>query len=190
MEQTPLDTSASDAQNTVPSMEGRLVLPKRRIDPPKNTVSELSHEQQLKLVAMIAAYKSNADIVKKVSEDFGVRIPASTVNYYRYSAIWADKREKFREEFNSNLAEEEFASKRRRIQELTRAYKRLEKEDSTLVDATNVLAKIREEIEGKLSREINVTQYNQYNQMTDEELIKTIHESSRYLKITESKKGK
>ena len=96
--------------------------------------------------------------------------------------------EKFREEFEAHMTEEDLASKRRRVQELSKAYRRLVVEDETLVDAVNVLGKIREEVEGKTSGALSINQYNQFNSLSDEDLRRVIDENTKFLSVIENRK--
>lgn len=57
------------------------------------------------------------------------------------------------------------------------------RDSGDLRDSVVVLDKIREEVEGKSSRETNITQYNQYNNLSDDELRKVIQENNRFLEI-------
>lgn len=147
---------------------------------------ELSLEHQQRICAWVAVYKTNQWIIDKFMGDYGIAITDNMVNYYRYTEHWRHVILKKREEYNSYISDEEFSSKRRRVQELSKAYGRLEVKEDTLMDAVKVMSHIREEIEGKSSNEVTVNQYNQYNAVSDDELRRIISENNKFLEQKKS----
>lgn len=121
-------------------------------------------------------------------KETGKRIKATVIYHYKNAPEWQTMIEKYRADYESKICEEGLASKRKRVQELSEAYYRLKPNDENLVDATNVLAKIKDEVEGKALGSFSITQYNQYNNMSDEDLRKIIVENTRFLEINEKNK--
>lgn len=130
------------------------------------------------------------DIIKYIKEKYNKTLTPGNLSQYTYRPQWQPLIEKFREEFEIKLLDEDLASKRRRVQELSKIYWRLEKDKNykVQVEASNVLSKVREEIEGKSSGNMQINQYNQYNGMTDEELRKVIDENTKFLEISDKRK--
>lgn len=133
-------------------------------------------------------YGSDKYIQDMIREKFGKEVSIPQVKHYRTYPAWKPKIQEFRKEFESKIQDEELASKRVRVQELSKFYRRLECDDETIMDAATILDQIREEVEGKSSNGTNVTQYNQYNGLSDDELRKVIVENTRFLEIAEKKK--
>lgn len=102
--------------------------------------------------------------------------------YYKRAPAWQPKIQKMREEYESRVTDEPLSSKRNRVRELSKTYTKM-RDSGDLRDSVVVLDKIREEVEGKSSRETNITQYNQYNNLSDDELRKVIQENNRFLEI-------
>lgn len=123
-----------------------------------------------------------------MEEEYGKKVTHNQINHFSNYPSWQPKIEKFREEFESKITEEPLASKRVRLRELSKAYRRFEKEDKNLHKAVDVLVKIREEVEGKSSNSLSLTQYNQYNGLSDEDLRKIIVESNRFIEVAEKRK--
>ena len=134
-------------------------------------------------MALIGCHTDREEIKRVILEETGKELTSTNLKYYATADAWKLQREKVREKFENELMEEPLASKRNRVKELTKAYYRLEPSDDTLMDATNVLAKIREEVEGKSSNFVFNAQYNQYNGLSDEDLRKVIDENTRFLQI-------
>ena len=192
MEQTPSDISASKGRNTKRIGRPKKISKKSLIDPeyrPRVTNNSLSYEEQLKVVNWIAIYKPDDQIIDDFKTETGKDLTHNHIHHYKYYPAWQPMIEKVRDEFESKISEEELSSKRRRIQELSKAYRRLELDDETLTDAVSVLGKIREEVEGKTSGAMSLTQYNQYNGLSDEDLRKVIAENNRFLEIAEKRKN-
>lgn len=102
--------------------------------------------------------------------------------YYISAPAWQPKIQKFREEFEAKVTDEPLSSKRVRVRELSRTYAKL-RDGGELRDSVVVLNCIRDEVEGKSSGGTNITQYNQYNNLSDDELRKVIAENNRFLEI-------
>lgn len=154
----------------------------------KANCQKLTYEEQLTIIQMIATYWRSVDIIKKMKEKYGKVVTDAQVVHYRYYPTWQPKIEEFRKEFESKILEEEYASKRVRIQELSKIYDEMRPQAKHKMNCVTVLANIREEVEGKTASTMSLTQYNQYNGLSDEELRRVIEENNNFLKITESKK--
>lgn len=181
MEQTPSGTCASK-DLSIP-LKGRQRGRPRKINPTEvdNEIS-LSYEHQLFIVSHIAIHTPYAELRKLVMEKYGKDISLNQVAYYRQAPAWQPKVQKFREEYEAKVSDEPLSSKRNRVKELSRTYA-IMRDSGELRDSVVVLDKIREEVEGKSSGQTNITQYNQYNSLSDEELRKVIHENNRFLEI-------
>lgn len=142
----------------------------------------------MKIIKAIAMHDTDEEIIKMCRREMQKELTAGNLKHYRYRPHWKPMLEKFREEFEAHMTEEDLASKRRRVQELSKAYRRLVVEDETLVDAVNVLGKIREEVEGKTSGALSINQYNQFNSLSDEDLRRVIDENTKFLSVIENRK--
>lgn len=148
----------------------------------------LTYEEQITIVHHIAMYNSDDYIIKEIQEKFNKTINKMNIAHYRSYSAWKPKIEEFRKEFESKIQDEELSSKRVRVRELSKMYRRLEPNDKKTKESVDVLCKIREEIEGKTSGSVSLNQYNQYNGLTDDELRKVIVENTRFLEIAEKNK--
>ena len=161
--------------------------PKPRTEAEKN---RFTYDEQVEIVKQIAIHRQPKDIIDSIGKKFGKRLTSSNLSHYATRPQWQPMIEKFREEFEAKISDEDLASKRRRVQELTNLYRRLEstEKEENLSRAANMLSLIREEIEGKASQNMQITQYNQYNGLSDEELRKFVAENNRFIEIAEKKK--
>lgn len=158
------------------------------IQKPKRVRPEkyLTAEQRIKIIHQIAIFKNDEQITSWAKKNFGMTVTPEAVEQYRYSKKYSPIIKKLREEFNLKLFEVEFAYKRRRIEELESIYH----ESRSTEDRKNAirsLQAIQDEVEGKQGQNkgaINIYQYNQYNQMTDEEIdqrrLELINQVMRY----------
>lgn len=172
MEQIPSDISVSNAQNSEESQEKK-ISKKRRI----NIFTNL---EKLDFIRLLAIHTPVAEVQKYIKDKYGKHATKESLYQYRETKSWKSYIDKCREDFEDLIADEPYASKRIRIKEYSKAYLILMKKEK-ISDAVNVLTKIREEVEGKSCNPLSFTQYNQYNNVSDDDLRKIIVENSKFL---------
>lgn len=145
---------------------------------------KLTYEEQLRLINDIALYVPVHEIVARIKYEHNKDISENNVHYYGRAQKWQSQINKIRDEFEAKIADEEFASKRRRIQEFSRLYRKLAEKDE-LRAAADILTKIRDEVEIKTSGATQINQYNQYNAISDDELRRVIEENNRMVIVGE-----
>lgn len=109
--------------------------------------------------------------MKEVDERFGISVKETAINWYRRADRYTETRRKFREQWDALIAEDEFASRRRRLQELTEIFK-AQRKRNRLSEAVSTMKEIDQIVCGR-SREasqfINV-QYNKFTGMSPDEI--------------------
>lgn len=128
------------------------------------------------------------DIVKMVKDKMGKTLSLPNLWSYAVRPHWQPMIDKFREEFEAKISDEDLASKRRRVQELSKLFERMKPDLKMAPKAAQMLSLIREEMEGNSSGPNVFNQYNQFNGLSDEDLRKVIDENSRFLQIAEKRK--
>jgi len=188
MERTQSDISALKDQNTNLSITRKRPFKKRLTkESPIHRNSRLTYEEQMVIVSMLAVYDTYDEIKQKMLEKYGKTLTTNQLEHYVRYPAWQPKIEKIRSEFEAKITDEPISSKHWRIRELDRAFTKL-KESGEIKDSIYVLAQAREEIEGKASGGMSITQYNQYNSLSDEDLRKVIAENSNFLNVLEERK--
>lgn len=188
MEQTLSAISASKGRNTS-LLKGRKIPFKNRLtkESPIHRNSRLTYEEQMMIVAMLAVYETHNQIKQTMLERTGKTVTTNQLEHYTSYPAWQPKIEKIREEFEAKITDEPISSKHYRIRELDRIYTQF-REDGKLKDSMTALVQAREEVEGKASGGLSITQYNQYNALSDEDLRKVIDENSKFLNTIEQRK--
>lgn len=127
-------------------------------------------QRQREQIAMRLAMFEPYDVIAEwASKTFNRKVTVRSISKYVSSPTVKALVKRFREEYDKRLFEVEYASKRRRIERLSKVADRLEeKEDYRGV--TESMRAIREEVEGRKSEHVNIYQYNQFNSLSDEEL--------------------
>ena len=132
----------------------------------------LRGDEQLQVLQKIAMFVPKDEIVKWAAKNLSRPIKARTVEMYKKGSRYEPLIKKYREEFNSKMFEVEYASKRRRVEALEDVYKESRTEGDR-AHAISALQAIQDEVEGKRGAgNLHIHQYNQYNNMTDEEIDK------------------
>ena len=149
--------------------------------------SRLTYEEQMVIVSMIAIYENFDAIKQKMLEKFGKILTTNQIEHYVRYPAWQPKIEKIRTDFEAKITDEPISSKHWRIRELDKSYHKLQAAGE-IKDSIYALAQAREEIEGKASGGMSITQYNQYNSLSDEDLRKVISENSNFLNVLEQRK--
>lgn len=154
----------------------------------KEAHPRLTYAQQIEIVTKIGCYESDQQIIDFFQKEYQRPISTAVIFYYKSQPYWQPKIEQFRKEFESKISDEPLSSKRKRIQEFSKIYNRLDAKYEH-AKAMTALGYIRDEIEGKsASGNVSINQYNQYNSLGDEELRKIIDENTKFLEISEKRK--
>ncbi len=143
----------------------------------------LTKEGQDLVLRMIGQRENDQEIIRAVKKLTGKSVSVGMVRYYRKAEVYQKERERYAKQWDSYISDDEFSSKRRRLQELTDIYYALRSsgDPDTLKHAASVMSKIDEIVQGRKSTlEMNV-QYNKYEGIPTEELIKKFTETSKIL---------
>lgn len=151
------------------------------------------------IVQQIAIYKTNKEIQKEGLKEIGNLIPIRTIENYRFSQKWRPLLQKYRDEYERNIASIPMASRVMRLERIENNYqevmsdKTMRKKDRLklavdyLHEATDML-----EPKSKTDKSTNImmmTQVNQYKDFSDEELkekqLKLIDEMVKIKKLKE-----
>lgn len=159
---------------------------------------KLNHYEQLQFVKKLACFENNSEI-KLWFESIGKPVdhPASLAAVYKNSEKWKPVIEKYRAEFNSQLADIPIANKVKRLQEMDQTYWRMidledksfKNEDrmSAVDKQLKILSQAQGELEGKNMVEHNNLYFTQFNNMSpkefDEFRLKLIDKVQRYQKV-------
>lgn len=138
---------------------------------PSRTEPEcLSEDNKLELLRRIAVYESNEEILDW-SKKKNLRIGRTTIEHYRNSQKWGAFIRKVRHEYANSLLEVPIANKRKRLERLEDMYQ-IFYTSGHYKEAVVTLGAAREELETKRGDVTNYVfnQYNQYNNLTDEEI--------------------
>jgi len=149
--------------------------------------AKFNEEQVLFIVTNVALWKTDRQILNLFKEKYNMDISKQNVHTYRYSASYQPLVEQIRDEFERDIKQVEFASKRRRIEELTDIFNNC-KEKSKFKEAIACMASIREEVDGKRINGDVYMQFNQFSNMSDVELRKKVEENAIELKRLEENK--
>jgi hypothetical protein len=131
---------------------------------------KLQNDQILKLIYLIATFEKPRDILSKMQEEFSVDINASLIPYYRNHPDYQATIQKIREKWGNDLLHVELASKRRRLEELSKVYQ-ICMQTNQIRNALTSIYQIQHEVEKDLNN-LSLTNYNinVYKDMTVEEL--------------------
>lgn len=139
-----------------------------------------TEKERYAIFKLIASHQKSSHIIKWCKEWLGKEITNQRVNYYQTNERYRPKIMEYRKAYESEISDDEFSSKRRRIQELTEIYYKLKTEDK-LSQAAHVMGRIDEVVEGRKSTNTIQVQYNKFEGMTTQELIKKFESHSRIL---------
>lgn len=151
-------------------------------------IHKLLPNEQIELVKRIAWHWKPSKIRKFILDEYGKRLHDTLIFQYSRTEKWKPIIEKFREEYYKNVTEVPLANKRKRLDELQDLYERaIDKKNYN--SARDIIKDFRDEMEkrvGELSLSFtSIT--NEFNQMTDEQLInekqKTIEQLERIRKM-------
>jgi len=132
--------------------------------------NRLTQIQQLEVCQRVAHYWTNLEIENWFKETYSKDLGANVINVtYRYGARWRPVVRKFRDEYNADLLSVPIASKRKRLERLEEAWQK-SKDSGHLETELHSLNNAREETEPKNQGSVTLQQFNQFNQLTDEEL--------------------
>ena len=113
--------------------------------------------------------KGLVPLVKDISKEIGLK---SNIIVHLYKNKNKDLINKLRESFLSTIIEVPIAQKRVRLERTEELYGVAEEVDTKL----KCLKEAREEVEGKGAANLTFQQFNQYNQLSDEELRDKLRE--------------
>lgn len=140
---------------------------------------ELPEEALRMILSRIGYYESNSQIISFMKDTFNLAIPEKLIDHYRNSKIYESMIESYRDKYESEIIKVELASKRRRLEELQAMYFRL-RDAGEDKEARATLAQLRIEREGNASTE-NVYQFNQFNHVSDSQLLSKLEDNSKLL---------
>lgn len=157
--------------------------PKRRRTIPDHILQQI--------LAKIGCHETDNTIMDWMQSEHGQRISKDAIIYYRKSQNYSKIIDRYREIYEQGIVECELASKRRRVEELSQLYY-WAKQDNRTVEARNILETIRMEREGNRREYGDIFQFNQYNNVTDDDLrnqleinVKIMEEIKKRKQITE-----
>lgn len=152
--------------------------------PPSSKVKyKLSGDAIMHMVYLVAVFKRPKEIVTEMKEKFNVSINESLVAYYKHHPEYQAPIQKIRERWGNDLLHVELASKRRRLEELTKVYEAAFSKNR-FGDARGAIFQIQHEVEKDLNN-LSLTNYNIniFKDMTVEELEVEKIKSLEKLKI-------
>lgn len=148
----------------------------------------LEESDRLEVCRRWASFESARAIVKWLKEEKDKEISEQSIHSMLRSEKWKTVIQTMREQFTQALIEEPASNKRIRLRRLDRAFEMAEAEKNTR-DMIDSMDSAREEMEPR-NREIQV-QMNQFNLMTDEELLEIkARYAERINRLKELKKEK
>ena len=130
----------------------------------------ITPDQKILICNLLAQYKKPRQIMSILKDEHELNVKTKTITKFKNSE--QELIGKLRDRFLATVAEVPIAQKRIRLERAENLYEiSQELEGKDRVDSgVKVLATAREEVEGKGSSQITLQQFNQYNQLTDEEL--------------------
>ena len=130
----------------------------------------ITPDQKILICNLLAQYKKPRQIMSILKDEHELDVKTKTITKFQVNEKELIGR--LRDRFLSTVAEVPIAQKRIRLERAENLYEiSQELEGKDRVDSgVKVLATAREEVEGKGSSQITLQQFNQYNQLTDEEL--------------------
>jgi len=142
---------------------------------------------------MIAQYKKPKEIKELVEEQHGINVKTTTISKFKQ-----DEKEligKLRAQYLETVVEVPIAQKRVRLERAEGLYEsacEIDNSKDRIDTRLKCLSNARDEVEGKGSSQVTFAQYNQYNNLSDDELnykIREIEEKvARARKVVEVKK--
>ena len=141
--------------------------------------------QILDILKLIACFAKQGEIQDAVLAKTGKTIASSTINHYRNSEAFTQIIDDYRAQFNEAIKNEEFASERRRLQEMTQHYYGF-KNAGQRREAVTTMVKINEMFCGRGNVNFSVT-YNKFDKMTTKEILAEFKETARQLTNDDSK---
>ena len=130
----------------------------------------INGDQRLFICNLVAQYKKPREIVSLMEEEHDIIIKGALVSRYKNSN--KDLIDKLRSQYLANINDIPIAQKRIRLERADELYD-ASQEIHTVKDRVDsglkCLKEAREETEGK-GQSVTFQQFNQYNQLTDEEL--------------------
>jgi len=130
----------------------------------------ITDDQKMFICNMIAQYKKPREVVELIKDEHDINIDSALVS--RYKKDNQKLINKLRETFLSTVVEVPIAQKRVRLERTEELYDIAKSVPVKL----KCLSSAREEVEGKGAGGVTFQQFNQYNQLTDEELQEKIKE--------------
>lgn len=139
----------------------------------KRSSVKLTDEQAVELATRIALYESPKSIKAYFRTACGIKLENSHLMNYRNSPRWAPMIRKIRDDYNSQISDLVFSSKRKRVEELERIFDEAF-EEGDRSEQRETLKQIKDELEpsGRGNTNIqNMMVVNQnFKELSDEEL--------------------
>ena len=139
-------------------------------------MKKLLPDQKMFVCNMLAQYKKTPEIKELAKKEHGITLSTQVICGYRNRN--KELINKLRESFLQTIIEVPIAQKRVRLERAEELYdvsQELKGRDKVLT-SLSCLKEAREEVEGKGAGSVTFQQFNQYNQLTDEELKDKLRE--------------
>lgn len=145
----------------------------------------LDDEDKIEICRLAACYEPATQIVEWLKQERSKSVTSSSIYSILKSAKWKPLTEKFRTQFIQGIMEEPLSNKRKRLRYLHRFMEKAESKGS-IKDAIDAVDSAREEMEPKHG-DFNL-QLNQFNMISDEELMEIRNRLEEKLKLKASNK--
>ncbi len=132
---------------------------------------KLTSSQKMFVCRLIAEGKTNKETIEALKKEHGVDVDRSNIRWYRNSKKYADLLNKMKEKFLSAVLEVPIAQKRVRLKRLEQKYLESQKmkDKDRIVYGLKCLKEAKEETKDEPAE--NSIQVNQYNELSNEELL-------------------
>ena len=147
---------------------------------------KLNQDEKILVCNLIAQYKKPKQIQILLDDEHDIKLKLNTIR--KFNETDKELIGKLREHYLSTVSEVPIAQKRIRLEREEALYETADEIDEVkdkIDTKLKCLASAREEVEGRGGQTVTFAQYNQYNQLSDEELQQKIKEIE--LKIARTK---
>lgn len=148
---------------------------------------KLNDEQRLQVIHFIAQGLTNSAVVSKVEDEMGIKISTVSIQQYRSATKWQETLKKLREEYLNRLDLIDGSHKSVRLRRMEHVMdKSIKKGDLRVaISANEQMRKEFQNEDGATTIYWNNPTYQQFNQLSNEELIKKQKEATEKLKLKE-----
>lgn len=153
---------------------------------PVANMKVLEDSERIEVCRLAASYETQQNIADWLREERGKSVTAQSIGAMLHSAKWKTLTQQFRVHFTQELMEEPLYNKRKRLQYLYRFMTKAEAAGE-IKDAIDAVDSAREEAEPR--RGDFSLQLNQFNMISDEELIEIRNRLENELKDKEKNRA-